>query len=344
MTGTASHRPRILIVRLSALGDVVLTTPVACELRRHFPEAHLAWAVESSFAPVLEHHPALDELIVLPRGWAKSWRSFLKVWREIRARRFDLVIDVQSLSRSGLVGWFTRAKTRIAFAPPQGREIAPWLATHRCSHTQTHVVDRFLELLTLVGIDRPEVTFGLKETLDEASWAEGTLERMGLGQPYAVINPGAGWPSKLWPPDRFAQVAEYLNRVHHLPVLVVWGNQAERKWAEIIADLGGNRTYLAPPTTIRQMMSLLRRASLMIASDTGPLHIAAAWGTPCVGLYGPTNGEETGPYGKGHIVVQAARYRGKHRRRAPRAIMEAITVDMVCQACAQLLSEAKAAA
>ncbi len=344
MTGTDSRHFRILIVRLSALGDVVLTTPVACELRRHFSEAHLAWAVESSFAPVLEHHPAIDEMIVLPRGWAKSWRGVLKVWREMRARRFDLVIDVQSLSRSALVAWFTGAKTRIAFAPPQGREVAPWLATQRCIPTRTHVVDRFLELLKLVGIDHPQVTFGLKETIDEASWAEVTLQRTGLDRPYAVINPGAGWRSKLWCPHRFAQVAEYLNRALHLPVLVVWGNQAERDWAEIIVAQGGERTFLAPPTTIRQMMSLLRRASLMIASDTGPLHIAAACGVPCVGLYGPTNGEETGPYGKGHIVVQAARYRGKHRRRAPRSLMEAITVDMVCQACAQLLGEEKAAA
>lgn len=344
MVGINLDRPNILIVRLSALGDVVLTIPVACELRRRFPNAHLTWAVEATFAPALEHHPALNEVIVLPRGWAKSWQSFRQVWRTMRSHHFDFVLDVQSLSRSALVAWFTGAKTRIAFGRPRGREIAPWLATNLCYATKTHVVDRFLELLTLFGIHQPEVAFDLQETAEEAAWAEGTLQRLGLHFPYAVINPGAGWPSKLWCPDRFARVAEYLNRVHRMPVLVLWGNPGEKEWAEIICADGGKHTLLAPATSIRQMMSLLRRASLMVASDTGPLHIAAALGTPCVGLYGPTDGEESGPYGNQHVIVQAARYRGKHRRKAPRTLMEAITVDMVCQACSRLIDRAEAAA
>lgn len=337
-------RPKILIVRLSALGDVVLTLPVACELRRRFPGAYLTWAVESSFAPVLEQHPALDEVIVLPRGWAKSWQGLRRVWETMRGHDFDFVIDVQSLSRSALVARFTGAKPRIGFGRPQGREIAPWLATHLCYATKTHVVERFLELLAVLGIDQPQVTFDLHESVEEAHWAEATLHQFGLQPPFAAINPGAGWPSKLWCPYRFAQVAEYLNRQCGMPVLVLWGNQAEREWAKIITRHGGKYTFLAPPTNIRQMMALLRRASLMIGCDTGPLHIAAALGTPCVGLYGPTNGEETGPYGTNHIVVQAARYHGRHRRKAPRALMEAITVEMVCEACDRLIDRVQAAA
>jgi len=344
MVGIISDRPRILLVRLSALGDVVLTLPVACELRRRFPNAYLTWAVESTFAPVLEGHPALDEVIVLPRGWAKSWQGLHRVWQTMRSRHFDLVIDVQSLSRSALVAWFTGGKTRVGFGRPQGREIAPWLATHLYYATKTHVVDRFLELLTVLGIDQPQVTFDLHEGVEEARWAEATLYRLGLQPPFAVINPGAGWPSKLWCPYRFARVAEYLNNRHGMPVLVLWGSQVEREWAEIISTHGGKNTVLAPPTTIRQMMALLRRASLMIGSDTGPLHIAAALGTPCVGLYGPTNGEETGPYGKNHIFVQAARYHGRHRRKAPQSLMEAITVEMACQACRRIIERAQAAA
>lgn len=344
MTEISSQRLKILVVRLSALGDVVLTLPVACELRRQFPEAHLAWAVESSFAPVLERHPALDEVIVLPRGWAKSWRGVRDVWRTMRSRRFDLVIDVQSLTRSALVAWFTRAKTRIAFAQPQGRELAPWMATHLCYSRQTHVVDRFLELLTVVDVTKPRVTFDLRETVEEANWAEKTVRTLGLQGPYVVINPGAGWPSKLWCPHRFGQVAKYLNQSHGIPVLVLWGNQSERQWAEIIVANGSQHTLLAPATNIRQMLALLRRASLVIACDTGPLHLAAAVGTPCVGLYGPTKGEETGPYGPNHVIVQAARYQGRHRRKAPRSLMEAITVDMVCQACSQVINRMKTAA
>ena len=344
MKEVRSQRLRILVVRLSALGDVVLTLPVACELRRCFPEAHLAWAVESSFAPVLEHHPALDEVIVLPRGWAKSWQGIRSVWRTMRSRHFDLVIDVQSLTRSALVAWFTGAKTRIGFARPQGRELAPWMATQLWHPRQTHVVDRFLELLAAVGVSCPQVTFDLHETVDETSWAENATRKLGLQGSYAVINPGAGWPSKLWCPHRFAEVAKYLNQSHGIPVLVLWGNQSERDWADIIVAHGGEHTVLSPATNIRQMMALLRRASLMVGCDTGPLHLAAAVGTPCVGLYGPTKGEETGPYGPNHVIVQAARYHGRHRRKAPRSLMEAITVDMVCQACSQLLSRIKTAA
>ena len=162
----------------------------------------------------------------------------------------------------------------------------------------------------------------------------------GLEQGFAIINTGAGWPSKLWPAARFAAVAAHLGAAWHLPTLVVWAGQAEQEIGLQIVAAAQGSAQLAPPTTLPELAALARRAKLFISSDTGPLHLAAAVDTPCVGLFGPWPAEVHGPYGPGHIALQKARFAGstRGRRTAPPQLMEAITVADVCQACDQILS------
>lgn len=329
---------RILILRLSALGDVILTLPVASALRQEFPQAHIAWLVEQRNRPILEGHPAIDEIITVPRRWYRSWQVLTALRTTLKQKRFDLVLDVQSLSKSAVLGWLSAAPIRLGFAPPQGREIAPFLATHRVKASGTHVVEIFLSLLRPLGVENPPVIFQIGEHPAEADWACRTLQELGLGEGFAVINPGAAWESKRWPPERFAAVTRFLCSHLHRPVLVLWGNAAERSVAERIVKSAEAGARLAPPTNLREMAALLRRAGLMISSDTGPLHLAAALGVPCVGLYGPTSPERNGPYGPGHISLQARRYTGRHPRKAGTEFIEAISVDLVCQACQRLLA------
>ncbi|GAB6166685.1 glycosyltransferase family 9 protein [Thermostilla marina] len=329
-------RPRILICRLTAIGDTIHTLPVLCALRERFPDAFLAWVVEGRSGDLLEGHRALDERIVVPRRWLKRPGEVVRLRNRLRALRFDIAIDVQGLSKSAVAAWLSGARFRIGFCPPAGREASSWLNNVLVKTVGPHVIDHNLQLLEALGIRRPRVVFDIPEDVHAAERVAQWLNEVGLSpRGYVIINPGAGWPSKLWCPHRFAEVAQYVFKQHGLPSVVVWAGSQEREWAETIVREAASAAILAPDTSLRELAALARRARLFVASDTGPLHIAAALGTRCVGLYGPMPAERNGPYGKGNVSVQAVRFEGtsRERRNAPRRVMLAVTSDMVCEAC-----------
>lgn len=333
--------PRILITRLSAVGDCVLTLPVLSALREFFADARLSWLVEPLPAQLLAGHRALDELIVARRGWLKSPAGIAETRRLLRRQRWDIVVDVQSLTKSGLAGWLTGARTRIGFASPQGRELAPWLATRRVPKTRSHVVDAYLELLRPLGIESPRVRFDLPRYPQAAASMASLLKQPLLADGFAVINPGAGWDSKVWPAERHARVAQHLGRQYRLPSLVVWAGAKERAWAEQIVAGSRGHAHMAPATTLCELVELLRAARLFVGSDTGPMHMAAAVGTPCVALFGPTSPEVCGPYGPHHVTVRTAQPTlGGMRARggSDNSAMRSITVEDVFRACRQVLT------
>ena len=335
---------RILIVRLSAIGDVVHGLPVLSALRSALPQAHLAWLVESRAADLLRGHPALDELFELPRGWLKSPAAVLNLRKRLHKGRFDVAIDLQGLTKSALAARLSGAKTRIGFGDSGGREISTWLNNSLVKSAATHVIDRNLNLLGPLGIHCPAVRFDLSERQLEADFADSVIEAGNLTREFAIVNPGAGWPSKLWPAERFGEVAAHLGTRHALPSLVVWGGSRERALADAVVATSRGHGYVAPRTTLLELAALARRARLFIASDTGPLHIAAAVGTPCVGLYGPTPAGRNGPYGPAHVAIQAMLLIGssRQRRSAGSESMRAITADSVCRACDEILSRSAA--
>jgi heptosyltransferase I len=332
--------PRILIVRLSAIGDAIQTMPVACALRERFPEAFLAWAVESRAAALLRGHESLDELIELPRGWLKSPRGVWRLRRRLHELQFDTAIDVQSLTKSAILAWLSGAKRRIGFGNPGGRELSKWFNNRRVDPKATHVVDRYIELLRPLGIESPAVRFQVPQRDEDREMAQRIVGELGLETGFAIINPGAGWPSKLWPVDRYAAVAVHLHKTRHLSTLVVWAGTTERTMAERIAQ-AGPMVRIAPPTTLPELAALAQRATLFIGSDTGPLHLAAAVGTPCVGLYGPWPAARHGPYGSQNVALQKMFFEGsaRARRTAPPIYMESITTEMVCEACDRIVKE-----
>lgn len=337
--------PRILVVRLSAIGDVVHTLPVLCALRERFPRAFLSWIVEGRAGDLLEGHDALDQLVRIPRGWLKSPRSVRSVRRQLRAAQFDIAIDVQGLFKSAAAAWLSGAPTRIGFAGAAGRELSRWINTLRVAPRKVHIVERNLELLRPLGIEQPAVRFDLPERRADGAWARDYLAAVGLSGDFAIINPGAGWPSKLWPPERFAGVARSLGERRRLPSLVVWAGPHERAMAERVAAVSGAHARIAPDTTLTQLAALVRRARLFVASDTGPLHIAVAAGTPSVGLFGPMAHQRNGPYGPQHAAVQQRAPDADRRRfrRTDLFYMDAITVDHVLAACATVLDRPRTA-
>jgi len=335
-----TSRLRILIVRLSAIGDVLHTLPVLNALRDAFPHAFLSWVVDSRAADLLRGHKSLDELVVVPRGWATSPVAAWRLWRHLKARRFDVALDVQGLTKSSAAAWLSGARRRIGYGGRDARELSRCFNNELVLASASHIIDRNLELLRPLGIATPPVRFDLPEDRAEAVMAEDAIVRLALGSGYAVINPGAGWPSKLWPAKRYGGVARFLGATLGLPSLVVWAGSRERAWAEEIESGSGGHARLAPSTTLLELAAILRRARLFVGSDTGPLHLAVAVGTPSVGMFGPMPAERNGPYGPGHAAVEEMAFAGTNRRqrRTDPAPMAAIGVERVCAACERLLS------
>jgi lipopolysaccharide heptosyltransferase I len=342
------HRghPRILIVRLSAIGDTIHTMPVLCALRDQLPNAFLGWVVERRSSELLRDHPALDELIVLPRRWFLSPRVVWDLRRRLKKLRFDVAVDVQGLTKSAVTAWLSGARRRIGMAGIDGRELSPWLNNERVEPRAAHIVDRNLELLRPLGIEAPMVRFGLPRLPLVDDRAEQIIADAHLGNGFAVINPGAGWSSKLWPPERFAALARHLGHNRGLASIVVSGGAEEHAWARAIVAGSEDHARLAPATSLVELAALVRRARLFIASDTGPLHVAAAVGTPCVGLFGPMPADRNGPYGSAHATVQRMQLSGssRSRRNAGPESMLAIKVEDVARACDQILASRSKAA
>ena len=311
----------IALVKLSSLGDVIHALPVAEALATAFPRARLSWLVERRESALLRDHPTLDEVIdVDTRAWRSARtpaelrevvRGVLALRRRLRTARFDVAIDLQGLVKSGAVARATGAPLRIGFAAGWSRERLNALFTTRRvappPHIR-HVVDQYLTLLEPLGVTVPpgRARFRLATRAAAESRIDDFFVGVGLKPRHrlVVLNPGAGRSNKRWPVARFRALAERLCHEHGAQVLVLWGPR-EGEAARAIAEIAAPRPALAPPTDLDELAAVARRASVMVAGDTGPLHLAAAVGTPCVGLYGPTSPARNGPYGAGHHVLAA---------------------------------------
>ncbi len=341
MPAPKRRSPRFLITRLSAIGDCILTMPVAAELRRTYPDSLIVWVVQGAGAQLLVDHPDLDQVIKVPRGWLKSPRAIWKLRNQLRQYNFDYVIDPQSLTKSSAAGWLSGASRRIGFSEPQGRELAPLLANHHVRRTADHVVDAYLQLLKPLGIHHPQVRFHVPRSSEATKMVDTFLDQVQPGPEFIVINPGAGWDSKLWPARRYGLLARELGRQHGIHSIVAWAGDRERSWTTEIVEHSAGHAIAAPDTTLPQLAALLRRATMFVGSDTGPLHLAAAVGTTCVSMYGPTRPSDCGPYGQQHIALQSYYQDGsaRERRRAPNDAMQAIDVEQVAEACGRVLGK-----
>jgi lipopolysaccharide heptosyltransferase I len=337
--------PRILIVRLSALGDVVHGLPVLCALRQVFPDAHIGWVVEERAAAVLEGHAALNSLIRVPRGWLKSPRAVLRLRRRLTSERFDVSIDLQSLTKSALAARLCGARWRIGAGGRDGRELSKWFNNELVSIRASHVIEHYLALLRPLGIVDPQVHFRLPQWPQAVRTMNRFLSERGLlPGGFAIVNPGAGWASKQWPAERYAAVARFLGDRFGLPSVAMWAGTAERDLSQSIVTDGGGWVRLAPPTSIHELAELSRRAALFVGSDTGPLHLAVAAGTRAVSLHGTTKASWSGAYGAANLRLQAYFEDGtsRQRREADNRAMRAISVETVCHACTKLLAASHA--
>ena len=296
---------RLLIVRLSALGDVVHTLPLAAALRRAFPDGVIDWVVDERSAPLLDLVSGLDRVVVLRTRSRPPVRALARCRRALRQRAYDVALDAQGLGKSALVARLSGAARVVGFTTPFLRERwAGWLYTERADPGRPrHVVERNLGLLAALGVNPSPWAFPLRTPASEAPAR--TRARLGVGAGggrFALLNPNAAWPSKCWPAERFGAVASWLRRAHRLPSAVLWGPGDEAR-AEAVAAASDGAAAVAPPTGLGDLVALARAAAVMVSGDTGPLHVAAAVGTPVVGLYGPSDPARNGPWSPHDVVV-----------------------------------------
>lgn len=307
-------QPRILIVKLSALGDVVHTWPAVRTLRRTHPGAFIAWAVEERFQELVAMNPDVDEVIPLAtRRWRKhpglaSLGEIRQVLGKIRRHRFDTVIDFNGLIKSGVVTGLSGAPVRVGFHRSQCREKLSSLATNRRLPRQEpgrHVVELNLALAGAAGATAET---GEPVALRVPADAEALIDEFFAahpetgGKPIAALHAGAGFSSKRWAPERFARLGDRLAEELGFAVLLTWG-PGEKEQAEAVGGLMEQPHLLSPPTSLAGLAALFPRLNLLVCCDSGPLHLAAALGVPTVSIFGPTDPRRNGAYGPGHEAV-----------------------------------------
>lgn len=308
----ARRYERICIIKPSSLGDVIHSLPVLAALRQACPEAYIGWVVAPASASLLEGHPQIDEVLLFDRrGWGRLRRlprttvEVAGFVRTLRSRRFDLVVDLQGLLRSGLIAFVSGASERVGFAA--GREQAHRFYTRRIEvpNGPVHAVDRYMLLAEAITGESHAVTFPLGLSPEDYEEADGFLAEAGLGphRPVAVLSPGARWSAKRWAPERFAELAGHLRaRLGLEPILL--GGPGEEGVVEAVRRAMGEAAPTAFFTSLRVVAALFDRARLAVTNDSGTMHLAAAAGCPVVALFGPTDPRLTGPYGVGHEVVR----------------------------------------
>ena len=312
---------RILIVRLGSLGDIIHALPVAAALRRAFPTARLDWVVDERHRELLDLVPILDRRIVWRTQSAPAWRSAPGLIAELRRERYDVVADLQGLLKSAVLARAAGGRRVVGFPRTHLRERAAavfYTETSRPADAR-HVVELNLSVAAAIGAATGPWEFPL-EARDSSAPAEirRSLGLAGDGR-YAVVNPGAAWPNKRWSPERFGAVASRLRTRHRLPVAVVWG-PGEESAAAAVAEASDGAAMVTRPTSLTDLVAVLREAALLVSGDTGPLHIGAALGTPIVGIFGPTDPARNGPWASGDLTVSRFQVCQCHHRRRCHAL------------------------
>ncbi len=334
---------RVLIVRTGAMGDVLHAMPAVAALRARHPDWFFGWAIEPRWSELLEGAdgamPLVDRLHRVPtRDWgrrpfsASTVRSILGLRRELRAERYDVCVDMQGLIRSAVIGRMAGAGRYVGPADSRERP-ARWLYGERVERPAAHVVEKGCELLgAAVGEElRPgRVLLPVDGTAE--AWCEGVVD----GEAFALMAPTAGWGAKVWPPERYGAVAAALGRAG-FRTLVNAASERDETAAAVVGTSEGFAT--AVPCSIGQLVALVRRAGVVIAGDSGPLHMGAALERPVVALFGPTDPARNGPYGTRSVVLRHETSGTDHARRSEteEGLMR-ITVDEVVEAALGLLA------
>ncbi len=306
---------RILIIRLSAIGDVIHTLPCLNALRRQFPEAYIAWVVEDFVSDLVKDHPQLDEVFIIPK---KKWRRFkpstltsemLPFIKTLRSKKFDVSIDFQGLTKSSVLGYLSGAKMRLGFAGKDGRELSRFFNNTLIlpPPSARHVVKRNYSLLRGLGIENSPSDAVIPMDDESVKYSEDFLkEHNPDGAPLIAIQVCAGWETKELPVDTVVELSVRLEKELGHRALFLWGPGEESSIKRVVKTVQerGGTPLIAPPTSLRQLAALIKECRLMIGGDTGPLHMAAVLDVPVVSIFGGSDAARNAPYTDRQYIIQ----------------------------------------
>lgn len=292
---------RVCIVMMSAVGDAVHVLPVINALKRHSPDVHITWILQPGPATLVRGHRSVDDIIIFDR--AKGLSAFAEIRRALASRAFDLVINLQVYFKAGIVTKFTRATVKLGFDRARARDFNWLFTTDRIPpHTQQHVQDQYFEFLTALNVPFAPVVWDLGPWKHERAWQHAFTEQ--FDRPLASIVVATSKPQKDWLPERWAEVVNALWSDFGLQPVLVGGRSPREIHAEqIILEHVNHAAHSALGSGLRNLVGILDASSLVLAPDTGPLHMAVALDRPVVSLMGYTNPKRTGPYRKFHDLL-----------------------------------------
>jgi heptosyltransferase-1 len=333
---------RVCLIKPSALGDIVQTLPVLSALRGLWPQAHITWVVKDCFADLLTDHPELDQIVTFkpnPIGGALV-REMLRLFAVLRREPYDLAIDLQGLLRSGSMAWATGAPRRIGFSC--GREGSRWCYTDIIDvppHDMP-VTQRYWKVVHALGggAEIPPASIGIQTS--HRLWA---LQKLaGLPRPVLAIHPGAGWTTKRWPARHFSRIAEMAQRTYGASVVLIGGNDCRKEGREIADHCDGPVLDLTGQTRLRELAALCESVDVVLSGDSGPMHLAAAVGTPVVSIFTCTNVTRHAPFGQeSRVVASHVHCAASHRKMCPAMIcMDELTPFRVWPMLSETLREA----
>lgn len=289
----------ILVIKLSAIGDVIHALPISYAIKETYPDAHVTWVVEPPAYDLLTNNPYIDEIIVFHKKEFKKKSGFKKhfapLMKQLRARKYDIVLDLQGLAKSGILALLARGKKKIGTCDM--RELSGLVSKPTVGkNAGGHIVERYLDVARAIGCRTEKIVFPVCTTQKERDNAQRYLRDGGVNGEYAVLAVGTNWKNKCWSPTNFAKLADWLVEQGITPVLIGGGAKDEARGKEITANMKETAVNLIGKTTLKELAVVIEKAKVFIGGDTGPAHLAAGLGVPTIELMGPTDANRNGPY------------------------------------------------
>lgn len=314
----------VLIVKLSAMGDVIHALPVSYAIKETFPEAKLTWVVEPPSLELLKMNPCVDRIILFKKKDFRTLKGFMKEFfpfkHELQEQSYDAVLDLQGLFKSAAIAFF--AKSNIKLGICNMREMSDKVSKPVVGeNAEGHIVERYLDTARAIGCVAGKVVFPFQVPVEQSEKARAIMEHAGIreGNPFVVFVVGANWPNKRWPTEYFAALGDWFYQMAVIPVLIGSGDLDAQLAAEIESKMEIPPINLVNLTNIPQLAHVLRTARLVIGGDTGPVHMSSALGVRTIMLMGPTNVERNGPFGQLQNAIEVERpCKGCWKRACPK--------------------------
>ncbi len=297
---------RILIVKLTSIGDIIHTLPTLAAIRRSLPDAHISWVVEQRSAEILRGNPMIDDLVEIDTSSLRGGK-IIEI-RGLRRHRYDIAIDFQGLIKSAIIAKLSRARLRFGFDPGELRESAAkflYSSTAPPAGDRVHIIRKNLQLAASaleIEVPSSRFEFPIATSSEDVAEAEKIIE-LTRGSRFALLNPAGGWVTKLWHPEKFGELADGLWTEYRIPSIVAAGPRESELAAQVAAASKSALLTIAQPS-LKGFYELSRRAAVYVGGDTGPTHIAVAAGAPVVGLFGPTEWWRNGSTNLEDICVE----------------------------------------